>query len=315
MTEGIGFIGVGIMGRTMVKNLVKAGYPVTIFDVVRAAVEALENEGVPAAASSKEVAESSDTVITMLPEDPHVEAAIVVEDGVFAGARLGLLVIDMSTISPVVSRRIAEEGKKPQLRVLDAPVSGGDAGAIAETLSIMVGGYTADFEAAEAIFEAMGKTITHWMLLGIFLGQYCVNVLTWFFLAWFPIYLVKARGMTILTVGFVATLPALCGCVGSVLGGLISDALLRRGWSLSAARKTLIVAGMFVATRIVPCNVVSTQWAVIFFMSLAYFGKDVGVLGWALVSDVAPKTATGLAGGVFNTFGNLAGVVIPIVIG
>jgi ACS family glucarate transporter-like MFS transporter len=161
----------------------------------------------------------------------------------------------------------------------------------------------------------LGRMLSHRMLLGIFLGQYCVNVLTWFFLTWFPIYLVKDRGMTILKVGFVATLPALCGFLGGVLGGLVSDALLRRGWSLSAARKTPIVAGMFVATSIVACNYVTTQWAVIFFMSLAFFGKGVGALGWALMSDVAPRTATGLAGGLFNTFGNLAGVVTPIVIG
>ncbi len=161
----------------------------------------------------------------------------------------------------------------------------------------------------------LGRMLANRMLLGIFLGQYCVNVLTWFFLTWFPIYLVKARGMTILKVGFVAVLPALCGFLGGVLGGLISDALLRRGWSLSAARKTPIVAGMFVASSIVACNYVTTQWAVIFFMSLAFFGKGVGALGWALMSDVAPRTATGLAGGLFNTFGNLAGVVTPIVIG
>ena len=161
MAESIGFIGVGIMGRPMVGNLVNAGYPVTIFDLDRAAVEALENEGVPAAASSMEVAEKSDVVITMLPEDRHVEAAILGSTGVFAGARPGQLVIDMSTISPVVSRRIAEEGKRRKIRVLDAPVSGGDKGAIAGTLSIMVGGDAADFEAAKKIFEAMGKTITH----------------------------------------------------------------------------------------------------------------------------------------------------------
>jgi len=161
MAECIGFIGVGIMGRPMVKNLIKAGYPVTIFDIVPAAVQALENEGVPSASSSKAVAEASDVVITMLPEDPHVEAAVLGENGVFAGARPGQLLIDMSTISPVVSRRIAEEGKKRQLRVLDAPVSGGDKGAIAGTLSIMVGGEAADFEAATKIFETMGTTITH----------------------------------------------------------------------------------------------------------------------------------------------------------
>lgn len=161
MAERIGFIGVGIMGRPMVMNLVKAGYPVTIFDVVRSSVEALESEGVPAASSSKEVAEKSDVVITMLPEDMHVEAAILGSDGVFAGTRPGQLVIDMSTISPVTSRKIADEGKKRKIRVLDAPVSGGDKGAIAGTLSIMVGGDAADFEAASKIFETMGKTITY----------------------------------------------------------------------------------------------------------------------------------------------------------
>ncbi len=161
MAERIGFIGVGIMGRPMVMNLVKAGYPVTIFDVVRSSVEALESEGVPAASSSKEVAEKSDVVITMLPEDMHVEAAILGSDGVFAGTRPDQLVIDMSTISPVTSRKIADEGKKRKIRVLDAPVSGGDKGAIAGTLSIMVGGDAADFEAASKIFETMGKTITY----------------------------------------------------------------------------------------------------------------------------------------------------------
>ncbi len=161
----------------------------------------------------------------------------------------------------------------------------------------------------------LGQMLSHRMLLGIFLGQYCVNVITWFFLTWFPIYLVQDRGMTILKVGFVAVLPALCGFFGGVLGGVVSDALLRRGWSLSAARKSPIVAGMFVASSIVACNYVSTESAVIFFMSLAFFGKGVGALGWALMSDVAPKSATGLAGGLFNTFGNLAGVVTPIVIG
>jgi len=153
------------------------------------------------------------------------------------------------------------------------------------------------------------------MLLGIFLGQYCINVLTWFFLTWFPIYLVKDRGMTILKVGFVATLPALCGFIGGLLGGWISDRLLRRGVSLSAARKIPIVAGLLLSTTIIGCNYVETSWAVIFCMSLAFFGKGLGALGWAVMSDVAPREATGLAGGLFNTFGNLAGIITPIVIG
>jgi ACS family glucarate transporter-like MFS transporter len=153
------------------------------------------------------------------------------------------------------------------------------------------------------------------MLLGIFLGQYCINVLTWFFLTWFPIYLVKDRGMTILKVGFVATLPALCGFLGGLLGGWVSDRLLRRGMALSPARKIPIVAGLLLSTSIMACNYVDTQWAVICFMSLAFFGKGIGALGWAVMSDVAPREATGLAGGLFNTFGNIAGIITPIVIG
>jgi 2-hydroxy-3-oxopropionate reductase len=161
MAEKIGFIGVGIMGGPMVKNLIKAGYAVTVFDVVPAAVEAVKKEGAGVAASAREVALGNPVVITMLPDSPDVEAAVLGPDGVLAGAKPGTLLIDMSTISPVVSRKVAAEGQKRQLRVLDAPVSGGDKGAIAGTLSIMVGGETADFEAARKIFEAMGKTITH----------------------------------------------------------------------------------------------------------------------------------------------------------
>jgi ACS family glucarate transporter-like MFS transporter len=153
------------------------------------------------------------------------------------------------------------------------------------------------------------------MLLGIFFGQYCINVLTWFFLTWFPIYLVKDRGMTILKVGFVATLPALCGFIGGVLGGWISDRFLQQGKSLTLARKIPIVAGLLLSTSIVACNYVETSWAVILFMSLAFFGKGIGALGWAVMSDVSPREATGLAGGLFNTFGNLAGIITPIVIG
>ena len=153
------------------------------------------------------------------------------------------------------------------------------------------------------------------MLQGVFLGQYCVNVLTWFFLTWFPIYLVKDRGMTILKASFMAVLPALCGFIGGVLGGWISDRLLRRGRSQSHARKIPIVAGLLLSTSIIACNYVDTQWAVIFFMSLAFFGKGVGSLGWAVMADIAPREAVGLAGSLFNMFGNLAGIVTPIVIG
>lgn len=168
---------------------------------------------------------------------------------------------------------------------------------------------------AAAGAQLVGRLLRERMLVGIFLGQYCINVLTWFFLTWFPIYLVQERGLTILKVGFVATLPALCGFVGGLLGGWWSDRLLRRGHSLSFARKVPIVAGLLLSTAIVACNYVDSVAAVICCMSLAFFGKGVGALGWAVMADVAPKEATGLAGGLFNTFGNLAGAITPIVIG
>jgi len=153
------------------------------------------------------------------------------------------------------------------------------------------------------------------MLLGIYFGQYCIVTLTWFFLTWFPIYLVKERGMTILEVGFAAAAPALCGFVGGIGGGAFSDWLLRRGRSLTFARKVPIVLGLLLSVSMVACNYVTSQAAVIFLMSLAFFGKGVGALGWAVVSDTSPKAVTGLCGGLFNTFGNVAGITTPIVIG
>ena len=153
------------------------------------------------------------------------------------------------------------------------------------------------------------------MLLGIYLGQYCINVLTWFFLTWFPIYLVEQRGMTILQAGFFAALPAIFGFAGGLIGGYVSDSLLEVGCSLTAARKTPIVVGLLHSVCVVGCNYVTTPIAVIIMMSIAYFGKGVGSLGWALIADVSPKEITGLSGAVFNTFGNVAGIVTPIAIG
>jgi ACS family glucarate transporter-like MFS transporter len=153
------------------------------------------------------------------------------------------------------------------------------------------------------------------MLLGVYLGQYCITTLTYFFLTWFPVYLVQARGMSILKAGFVASLPAICGFIGGVLGGLFSDFLLRRGHSLSAARKTPIVCGMLMATSMIACNYVSTEWLVVAIMALAFFGKGLGALGWAVVSDTSPKQIAGLSGALFNTFGNTAAITTPIVIG
>lgn len=159
------------------------------------------------------------------------------------------------------------------------------------------------------------KLLASRMLLGIFIAQYCITCLTYFFLTWFPVYLVKERHMTILQAGFAAVLPALCGFIGGILGGIISDKLIRMNKSLTFARKFPIVLGMLLSTSIVVCNFVESQTTIVFFMSLAFFGKGFGALGWAVMSDVAPKEMIGLSGGLFNTFGNTAGIIIPIAIG
>ena len=153
------------------------------------------------------------------------------------------------------------------------------------------------------------------MLVGIYIGQFCITTLTYFFITWFPIYLVQARHMSILKSGFAAALPALCATVGGVLGGVSSDTMLRRGRSLTYARKTPIIAGMLLSVTMIACNYTNTQVLVLALMSLAFFGKGFGALGWTVIADTSPKELIGLNGGVFNLFGNIAGITTPIVIG
>jgi D-galactonate transporter len=159
------------------------------------------------------------------------------------------------------------------------------------------------------------RLLSNRMLIGIYIGQFSINVLTYFFLTWFPVYLVQQRHMSILKAGFMASLPALCGFIGGVLGGLLSDALLKAGWSLTAARKLPIIGGMLLSVSLILCNYVDNEWLVVGLMALAFFGKGVGSLGWAVVADTAPREVVGLAGSIFNMFGNAAGIVTPIVIG
>jgi ACS family glucarate transporter-like MFS transporter len=153
------------------------------------------------------------------------------------------------------------------------------------------------------------------MLVGIYLGQFGITTLTYFFLTWFPVYLVQARHMSILKGGLAAALPALCGSVGGVLGGVCSDMLLRRGRSLTFARKAPIIAGMLLSMTMIACNYTNVQALVMFLMSLAFFGKGFGALGWTVIADTSPKELIGLNGGLFNLFGNTAGITTPIVIG
>src|SRR5215203_1841101 len=159
MAERVGFIGLGIMGKPMAQNLIGAGYDLVVYNRTREKAEELE--GATVAESPKEVAENSDIVITMLPDSPQVEEVLAGEDGVLEGVKDGALLVDMSTISPVVTEELSDKAKEKGASMLDAPVSGGDVGAIEGTLSIMVGGSEEDFERALPLFEVMGGTVTH----------------------------------------------------------------------------------------------------------------------------------------------------------
>ena len=157
----IGFIGLGIMGAPMARNLLAAGYELTVLDVVRAPMEALASEGATAGSSPAQVAAATDVLITMLPDSPEVEQVYLGADGAYESLREGWLTIDMSSIAPGTAHTLAERAAAAGTQALDAPVSGGDKGAIAGTLSIMVGGDEAAFERARPILEVMGATKVH----------------------------------------------------------------------------------------------------------------------------------------------------------
>lgn len=157
----VGFIGLGIMGKPMARNLLKAGYKLVVYNRTQSKMDELVREGAEAAQNPRSLGEKSDVVITMLPDSPDVKEVIEGVDGVFEGAEKGSLLIDMSTISPIVSRELSQKARDRGLRMLDAPVSGGEPGAEQGTLSIMVGGSVQDYEKAYPLFEVLGKTITH----------------------------------------------------------------------------------------------------------------------------------------------------------
>lgn len=157
----VGFIGLGLMGKPMARNLMRAGYPLTIHNRSRGPVDELAAEGATPATSPKEVAEQVDVVITCLPDSPDVEQVTLGSNGIIEGGRPGLTVIDMSTIAPGVAVRIADELAERDIHWLDAPVSGGDIGAQQGTLAIMVGGDEAVFQDCLDLFQAMGQNIVH----------------------------------------------------------------------------------------------------------------------------------------------------------
>ncbi|HPG38774.1 MAG TPA: NAD(P)-dependent oxidoreductase [bacterium] len=159
--QKIGFIGLGIMGNSMCLNLLKAGFPVTAWNRTRVKMQSVIDAGAQAAASPQQVAENAEIIITMVSDSPDVQEVILGDAGVIKGVKSGSVVIDMSTISPAVTRDIAAELGKKGVAMLDAPVSGGDSGARNATLAIMVGGEAKVLERCMPVFMAMGKTVTH----------------------------------------------------------------------------------------------------------------------------------------------------------
>ncbi|KPK90929.1 MAG: 2-hydroxy-3-oxopropionate reductase, partial [Anaerolineae bacterium SM23_ 63] len=161
MEQRIGYIGLGLMGKPIARNLLKAGFPLTVHNRSRPAVDELIAEGAEGASTPREVAERSDIVFTNLPDSPDVEAVVLGMNGILEGSRPGVIFVDNSTIKPETTRSIAAKLEEVGALALDAPVSGGDIGAQAGTLAIMVGGPREAFDIVLPVFQAMGKTITY----------------------------------------------------------------------------------------------------------------------------------------------------------
>jgi len=162
----IGFVGLGIMGKPMVKNLLKAGHTVVVFDLNKASVDEMVAAGAVAGASASDVASRTPLVITMLPNSPHVKAVVMGEGGVLSGAKEGTILIDMSSIAPLASQEIDKACREKKVRMLDAPVSGGEPKAVDGTLAIMVGGDKALFEEVKDLLLVMGATAVHCGTIG-----------------------------------------------------------------------------------------------------------------------------------------------------
>ena len=159
------------------------------------------------------------------------------------------------------------------------------------------------------------KVMSYRKLWGVYIGQFAVNSTLWFFLTWFPTYLVKYRGLNLLTSGFLASVPFLAAFAGLLLSGFLSDYLLKKGVSVGIARKSPIIIGLLLSVSIVGANYVDSTALIILFMTIAFFGNGFASITWVFVSTLAPKHLIGLTGGVFNFIGGLASIIVPIVIG
>lgn len=159
------------------------------------------------------------------------------------------------------------------------------------------------------------QVLTNRKLWGIYLGQFSVTSTLWFFLTWFPTYLVKYRGFDFLKSGFLSSIPFLAAFVGVILSGLISDSLIKKNISFNKARKAPVIIGLLLSTFIVGANYVNNTTLVILFMAIAFFGNGLASIAWVFVSLLAPKNLIGLTGGVFNFMGGLSSIIVPLVIG
>lgn len=164
-------------------------------------------------------------------------------------------------------------------------------------------------------WDNLKQVFSNRTLWGVYIGQFSVNATLWFFLTWFPTYLVKYRGLDFIKSGYLASVPFLAACAGLLLSGFLSDRLVSRGRSVSMARKTPIIFGLLLSVSIVGANYTNDTGLIIFFLALAFFGSGMALISWVFVSILSPKRLIGLTGGVFNFMGNLASIVVPIVIG
>lgn len=189
----------------------------------------------------------------------------------------------------------------------------------AELALIQDGGGLVDLQgkAAKRGFQAweIKAVLTQRKLWGIYIGQFCLNSTLWFFLTWFPTYLVKYRGMDFIKSGLLAAVPFLAAFVGVLCSGVFSDWLIRRGASVGVARKLPIIGGLLISTSIIGANWFDSTAVVIACLALAFFGNGLASITWSLVSTLAPVGLLGLTGGMFNFIGNLSAIVTPMVIG
>lgn len=177
------------------------------------------------------------------------------------------------------------------------------------------GGFSSGTPSLSFSWSRVWRLVSTRQIAGASIGQFCSNSTLVFFLTWFPSYLAEERGMTFIKSGFMVSLPYLGASLGVMLGGVVSDWLIRRTGSPSIGRKAPIITGLLLCATMISANFLESNTAVIAVMSVAFFGQGLAGLGWTLLSDVAPKEMMGLTGGLFNFFTNLAGIITPLVIG